>query len=118
MTGSALDQALPRDPGDPGVLVMDGYGISLNVSRGHLIIRDGIGRHRRERRLPRAQRTVRRIVILGHTGHITLEAIRWCHDTGIALIQLDPDGPLLLTSTPPGRDDARLRRSQAAASTN
>ena len=107
-----------RDPVDPSVIVADGYGISLTVSRGHLVIRDGLGRHRRERRLPRAQRTVRRIVILGHTGHISLEAIRWCHDTGVALMQVEPDGTLLLTSSPTGRDDARLRRSQAAAATS
>ena len=107
-----------RDPVDPSVIVADGYGISLTASRGHLIIRDGLGRHRRERRLPRAQRTVRRIVILGHTGHISLEAIRWCHDTGVALLQVEPDGTLLLTSSPTGRDDARLRRSQAAAATS
>lgn len=107
-----------RDPLDPSLLVLDRFGLSLAVSRGHLILRDGLGRHRRERRLPRAQRTVRRIVILGHTGHISLEAVRWCHDTGIALVQLEPDGTVLLTSAPAGRDDARLRRSQAAASTN
>lgn len=107
-----------RDPGEPSVLVADGYGLSLTVTRGHLLIRDGIGRHRRERRLHRAQRTVRRIVIIGHTGHISLEAVRWCTDTRIALIQLDTDGTVLLTAGAGGRDDARLRRSQAAAAGN
>ncbi len=104
-----------RDSRDPSVLVADGYGLSLSVSRGHLVVSDGLGRHRRERKLPRAQRTVRRIVILGHTGHLTLEAIRWCADTSIALIQLHADGTTLLTAGKPGTDDARLRRAQAAA---
>ncbi len=104
-----------RDSRDPSVLVADGYGLSLSVSRGHLVVSDGLGRHRRERKLPRAQRTVRRIVILGHTGHLTLEAIRWCSDTGIALVQIDTDGSTLLTAGKPGTNDARLRRAQAAA---
>ena len=100
------------------MLVLDGYGLSLTVSRGHLVLRDGLGRHRRERRLPRAQRTVRRIVILGHTGDLSLEAIRWCADTGIAITQLDTDGTLLLTAGGTFFDDPRLRRAQAAAATN
>jgi CRISPR-associated endonuclease Cas1 len=104
-----------HDPANPRVLVVDGYGLTLSVERGHLLIRDGLGKHRRERRLPRAQRTVQRILILGRTGHITLEAIRWCHDTGIAIVQLDVNGTLLLTAGRPGVDDARLRRAQAAA---
>ena len=97
------------------MLVLDGYGLSITVSRGHLVLRDGLGQHRRERRLPRAQRTVRRIVILGHTGHLSLEAVGWCTDTGIALTQLDTDGRLLLTAGGAQFDDPRLRRAQAAA---
>ncbi len=104
-----------RDTTASSVLVVDGFGVSLTVTRGHLLIRDGLGRHHRERRLPRAQRTVRRIVILGHSGHVTLDAIRWCHDTGIAIVQLDTDGTILLTAGKPGADDPRLRRAQAAA---
>jgi CRISPR-associated endonuclease Cas1 len=104
-----------RDPTDPSVLVADGYGRALSVDRGHLLIRDGIGRHRRERRLPRAQRRVRRIVLLGHTGHVTLDAIRWCADTGITLTQIDSEGGLLLHAGAPSKNDARLRRAQAAA---
>lgn len=53
--------------------------------------------------------------MLGHTGHLTLDAIRWCHDTGITLTVLDTDGRVLLTAGAAGRDDARLRRAQAAA---
>ncbi len=100
------------------VLVLDGYGIGISVSRGHLLLRDGLGRHRRERRLPRAQRIVRRIVVLGHTGHISLEAVRWCADTGITLLHIDADGMVLLMAGPSGIDDPRIRRAQAAAATS
>ncbi len=110
--------AYSRDSANETVLVLDGFGLSITVSRGHLVLRDGIGQHRRERRLPRAQRTVRRIVILGHTGHLSLEAIRWCADTGIVLTQLDTDGRLLLTAGGAQFDDPRLRRAQAAAAAN
>jgi CRISPR-associated endonuclease Cas1 len=106
------------DSPNSSVIVADGYGLSLTVNRGHLIVADGIGKTRRTRKVPRAQRTIRRIHILGHTGHITLEAIRWCHDTGIALIGLDSNGTLVLTAGTTGRNDARLRRAQAAAANN
>jgi CRISPR-associated endonuclease Cas1 len=104
-----------RDPRDERCLALDGYGLSIRVDRGHLVLHDGLGRQRRERRLPRAQRTVRRILVRGHTGHITLDAIRWCHDTGITLTTIDADGRVLLTAGAAGRDDPRIRRAQAAA---
>ena len=104
-----------RDSTVPSVLIADGYGLAITVNRGHLVITDGIGKTRRDRRIPKAQRKVRRVVVLGHTGHITLDAIRFCADTGIALIQIDTDGHVLLNAGAPGKDDARLRRAQAAA---
>lgn len=103
-----------HDPSDNTVLVADGYGISIRVNRGHLVISDGIGQHRRERRLPRIQRSIRRILVLGHTGTLSLDAIRWCADVGITLLQVDSDGRVLVT-TSRGPDDARLRRAQALA---
>jgi CRISPR-associated endonuclease Cas1 len=104
-----------RDPADSSVLVVYGYGVHLHVRHGQLVVDDGIGQHRRQRRLPRAQRTVRRIVLLGHTGALTLDAVRWCADTGIALLQIDTDGRVLLAGGNPGRTDPRLLRAQAAA---
>src|SRR5215203_2553196 len=118
IAANATAELFTHDPHGSSIMVADGYGISLSVNRGHLTIEDGIGKTRRQRRIPRAQRTVRRIVILGHTGHITLEAVRWCHDTGIAIVHLDTNGSILLTAGEPGRNDARLRRAQAAAATS
>jgi len=114
---SVSEPIFPKDSQRSSVLVLNGYGLSISVSRGHLILSDGLGKYRRERRLPRVQRTVRRIVILGHTGHLSLEAVRWCTDTGIVLTQLDTDGTLLLTAGGTQYDDPRLRRAQAAATT-
>ncbi len=112
---TAVSCLFSHDAREPSVLVADGYGLDLHVHHGQLVIRDGIGQHRRERRLSRAQATVGRIVLLGHTGSVTLDAVRWCADIDISLVQLDVDGPVLLTSGPGGKNDARLRRAQAAA---
>jgi hypothetical protein len=38
-------------------VVADGYGISLTVNRGHLVIHDGIGAQRRTQRYERIERT-------------------------------------------------------------
>lgn len=97
------------------VLTVDGYGVSLTVRRGHLHIEAGLGAERTIRELPRAERTVRRIVLLADTGTVSLDALRWCADVGIAVVQLDRDSRLLMTNAVRGTDDARLRRAQAAA---
>ncbi len=97
------------------VVVADGYGLQLRVQRGRLVVEDGMGSNRRTRELARIERDVRRIVVLADTGTVTLDAVRWCADVGIAIVQLDRDGRLLLLAGGPGTDDARLRRAQAAA---
>jgi CRISPR-associated endonuclease Cas1 len=114
-TNSPAAELFSRDTRSAAVAVVDGYGLTISVSCGHLVITDGIGPHRRERLLPRAQRTVQRIVILGHTGTVTLDAIRWCADIGIALVQIDRDGRVLMVGNNPARTDSRLLRAQAAA---
>jgi CRISPR-associated endonuclease Cas1 len=98
-----------------GVCVASGYGIRIFVRRRHLVIEDGIGRLRRERTLARATAGIKRLVVIGHEGFVTLEALRWMADLSIAFIHLDRDGKVLGASAPPGNDDARLRRTQAIA---
>jgi CRISPR-associated endonuclease Cas1 len=96
------------------VCVASGYGIKIQVRRGHLVVEDGIGRDRRNRVYSRATHGISRLVVNGSDGFISLEAIRWLNRLGIALIHLDRDGNILATSAPHG-GDARLRRLQAAA---
>ncbi len=115
--GNAVADIFARDSADPRVVVADGYGIRLSVERGHLAVQDGLGRHRRTRRFSRAERTVRRIVILGHTGTISLEAITWCQHVGISIVQIDGSRVLSVTGAL-GSDDPRLRRQQALAAGN
>ncbi len=113
-----VESLFGRDPANPQVAIADGYGLTVRVHHGHLVIEDGIGRHRRQRRYSRAQRTLRRLVILGHTGYVTLDALRWCADVGITVLHLDSDGTVLTVHGSAGADDARLRRAQAAAPSN
>jgi CRISPR-associated endonuclease Cas1 len=100
------------------VAVANGYAITLTVHRGHLTLSDGIGRQRRTRTWPRIDRTLARVLILGHTGTISLDAMRWCHEHRIAISQVSIDGDLINLTVRPGLDDARLRRAQALAASN
>ena len=98
-----------------GVLVLSGYGLDIRVERGQLQVRDGIGRHRREGRIHRATSRLRRLVVLGHTGAITLDAIRWLADIGAGYLQIDQDGRVLAAFGPQGTGRPMLRRAQALA---
>lgn len=97
-----------------GVCVASGYGIKVYVQRGQLVVEDGVGRDRRRRAFSRATHGISRIVVIGSDGFISLDAIRWLHRLGIALIHLDRDGNILATSALNG-GDVRLRRMQALA---
>jgi CRISPR-associated endonuclease Cas1 len=112
-----VEQTFSRDATDTGICVADGYGLHINVDRSHLVVNDGIGRHRRTRRYARATHELRRLVILGHTGQVTLEALAWCRRLDIAVVILDTDATIQFASVPSSTDDARLRRAQAAAHT-
>lgn len=53
------------------------------------------------------------MVVLGHSGTVSLEAMRWLYDVGAAYVQLDTDGTVIVASGPSGLDDARLGHAQA-----
>src|SRR5207253_11109037 len=103
---------LPRRTGRPpqhsGIVVASGYGIQIRVDRKHLVIGDGIGRDRRQLRLAKATAHLKRLFVVGRTGYISLEAIRWLHDAKAAIVHVDLDGDVLLASAPARLDDARL----------
>jgi CRISPR-associated endonuclease Cas1 len=98
-----------------GILVLSGYGLDVRVWRGRLRVADGVGRNRREAIVHRATGRLRRLVVLGHTGAISLEAIRWLADVGAGYIQTDADGRVLASFGPSGTDRPGLRRAQARA---
>src|SRR4051794_24484437 len=98
-----------------GVLVLTGYGLDVRVWRGRLRVADGIGRDRHEALVHRATGRLDRLVVLGHTGSISLDAIRWLADVGAGFLQLDADGRVLAAFGPQRSDRPGLRRAQARA---
>ncbi len=101
-----------------GVVTLYGYGISANVDRGHLVLKDGIGSDRYEARLPRVGHGLRRLVVIGSDGFVSLAALRWLADQDAAFVMLERDGSVLAVTGPVRPSDARLRRAQALANTN
>jgi CRISPR-associated endonuclease Cas1 len=98
------------------VCVADGWGLQVHVDGRHMVVRDGMGPHRRERRYARATHGLARLVIVGATGSLTLDVLRWCAWAGVSVAVLDPqDASVLATSGAASVDDARMRRSQALA---
>ena len=104
---------LPRH----GVLVLSGYGLRIAVQRGHLVVEDGIAEHRRRGRFSRVTK-LHRLVVLGHAGTVSLEALRWLRDVGAGFIQIDADGRVICAAGPLGLNNGRLRRAQALAAGN
>ena len=76
------------------------------------------GRHRRTERLNRATSGLKRLVVIGHTGFVTLEALRWIRDVGAAFVQIDRDGNLIAASAPERLHESKLRRAQVLAAEN
>jgi CRISPR-associated endonuclease Cas1 len=98
-----------------GVVTLVGYGASASVDRGHLVLNDGIGMNRRQGRFARVRHGLKRLVVIGSSGLVTFEALRWLADQKAAFVMLDRDGSVLTVSGPVGPSDARLRRAQSLA---
>lgn len=98
-----------------GVITLFGYGINGRVDRGHLLLEDGIGADRRRARLPRVGHGLKRLVVIGSDGMVSLAALRWLADQNAAFVMLERDGTVLATTGPVRPSDARLRRAQARA---
>ncbi len=99
-----------------GIVTLFGYGIRVQVERGHLILEDGIGPDRRQARFPRVGHGLRRLVVIGSDGMVSLAALRWLADQDAAFVMLERNGSVLATTGPVRPSDARLRRAQSLAS--
>ena len=98
-----------------GIVCLFGYNSSASVDRGHLILNDGVGMNRRQGRFARVRHGLKRLVVIGSTGMVTFEALRWLSDQNAAFVMLDRDGSVLAVTGPVGPSDARLRRAQSLA---
>ncbi|MGA8621598.1 MAG: CRISPR-associated endonuclease Cas1 [Candidatus Sulfotelmatobacter sp.] len=101
-----------------GVLILVGYGISVSVDKGHLIIEDGIATQRYHYRLPRIGHNLRRLVVVGSDGLVSLAALKWLRDQDASLVFIERNGKTLCVTGPVGSSDAKLRRAQALAISN
>ena len=75
-----------------GVVTLFGYGIQVRVDRGHLLLEDGIGPDRHRYRFPRVGHGLKRLVIIGSDGMVSLDALRWLGDQKAAFTLLERDG--------------------------
>lgn len=98
-----------------GVVTLYGYGVRANVDKGHLVLDDGIGSDRRNFRLSRVNHGLKRLVIVGTDGCVSLAALRWLADQRAAFVMLERNGEVLCVTGPAAPSDARLRRLQALA---
>jgi CRISPR-associated endonuclease Cas1 len=116
MASVAASQTLiqPRQ----GVVTLFGYGTSVRVDRGHLILEDGIGNDRRQARFPRVGHGLRRLVVIGSDGMVSLAALRWLADQDASFVMLERDGSVLATTGPVRSSDAKLRRAQSLSCLN
>jgi CRISPR-associated endonuclease Cas1 len=80
---------------------------------GHLEIEDGIGPERRKIRLARVGHGLKRLVIIGSDGFISLAALQWLGDQDVSFLMLERDGRTLVTTGPVRPSEAKLRRAQA-----
>lgn len=87
-----------------------GPGASLKVAQNHLIAQDG----GTELKFRRAACPVSRVVVVRSEGFITVPALRWLHEVGVALVVLQYDGAPIAVTVPPVIVPAALRRAQAA----
>ena len=108
------DDQLPSTrygPNRGGVMVVGGFGIAIHVADGHLVITT---RDEGEIRLSRVS-PLRRLVVVGTSGSVSLLALWWCREMGASVVVMEPSGRVLTTAGPDGRSDTRLRRGQAMA---
>ncbi len=115
---STKERVLPQSPAisvKNGICVLSGFGIKVSVDGQHLVCSDGIADERREIRLSRATSGLKQLVIIGHTGIITLDALRWLNKIGAGISAIDTDSNVVMASSSSGADYPHLRRSQALA---
>lgn len=87
-------------------LVLSGHGLAVRVDKGCLIVRDGNTHYpttAKEYRFFRGGLDLSpRIVALDGSGIITLDAIDWMAEQGIAFVRINYDGPHAVAFSPNG----------------
>ena len=104
--------------GKTGVLTLSGFGIKVRMQRGHLEIDDGVGMERRKIRLPRVGHGLKRLIVIGSDGFVSLSALEWLTEQDASFVMLERDGKISCVTGPVRPSEAKLRRAQALAAGN
>jgi CRISPR-associated endonuclease Cas1 len=95
-----------------GVCIVAGTGPAIRIDAGRLVIRDG-PLETPPLRLTRAKarRQLRHVIVSGNAGgYVSVDALRWLHDAGVAFSVLDWNAAVIASSASP--DLPALRRAQ------
>jgi CRISPR-associated endonuclease Cas1 len=113
---------------DPSIVIADGPSVRISaiggsrsrsgaVNGASLVIKDGPD-GTRERVISKVPATVKRLIILGTHGYMSLEAKRWLADAGISWAHIETKGSRIRTLGVSGGDvDPKLMRNQAMCAT-
>jgi CRISPR-associated endonuclease Cas1 len=103
------------DDSNDSVIVVEGYGADISVTRGHLVIKDGFASEGtlREIYFPRGRCEVERIIVRAPAGNISIASLDWCQRMGIAIAFVGSDSRLINCLVPDGSPDGPLKRAQA-----
>jgi CRISPR-associated endonuclease Cas1 len=104
--------------GKTGVLTLSGFGIKVRMQRGHLEIEDGVGMERRTIRLPRVGHGLKRLIVIGSDGFVSLSALEWLTTQDASFVMLERNGKVSCVTGPVRPSEAKLRRAQALAAGN
>lgn len=98
-------------------MVLNGHGIDIRVNSGHLKIKEGFPFKGSvtEHFIGRGINDIEHLVILGQTGSITFDAIKWMMDQNMIVSFLDPDGNIMTDFLPQNNISAIVKRRQATA---
>jgi CRISP-associated protein Cas1 len=96
-------------------LVLSGFGIKMQVNDGKLVVTDGTDRSRTERQtylLRPKMYDYNSIVIYGHSGNISLDALKWVSKQNLTLSILNWNGKLLTSINQPEVNNIICRANQ------
>jgi CRISP-associated protein Cas1 len=112
---SRYDALADRSLRGSHTMILFGFGSTLSVSDGDLIVRNGVA-HSAQKYDPitlhRGVHSIHDIIVLADSGTISLDALRWCRNQEICVTILDQDGVVIGVLTPEHKANAALRRCQ------
>jgi CRISPR-associated endonuclease Cas1 len=115
---SRYEEKAPSKLVNSDTIIISGYGCSITVKNGALRVFPG-KTHKDQQQdvaiLYNGVHGVKNIILLSDKGLVSLDAIRWAIDQGIAITMIDGRGNLMQLLTTEHESNAVLRRSQYQA---